>query len=829
MVCTSSTATLAALLTFMSVPASPAADKNESARTDSYGDALPAGALQRLGTVRWRSCARFLAFTPDGKTVVTGDVAFHGDAIRCWDTATGKESGGFRVGHILLAFALSPDGKTLALNSGEDPKGIDLVGVPDGKEIRRCEEISTDPDWLDFSRDGKALAAVDDHGAVRLFDVETGKTVLQLTGSANRSYSATFSPDGKRLALVGRDNTLRILEIAAKRELFKLRSRGDGGPPPAARFSPDGRRLAWAGDDAKTFALWDAETGEPVRQFRGSTERIGTVRFSPDGKRVASADARDEAIRLWDVETGKELLKIAASCGSAGAFAFSPDGKWLASAADWQGVVHLWDVETGKELSQAGEHKGHVCSAGFSPDGRTAVTACIDQVVRTWDADRGAVLRRVETGEGVSPLYQIAFSRDRRTAIIGGFDDPIDLWDLEAGKKRVRLDGEGYKPWKVVFAPDGRTVAANGSFDGVQLWDAPSGKAASRIGAQARGIVKFFFSPDGKTLVTENRDPQTNRGEAVIWDVGTGKELRRWSLQHGLVYDMQFSPDGRMVATAGSEEVNVWDAATGKKMPPFILAADAPAAGVMNCLAFSPDGKTLAAGSLSGVIYLWEVGTTKPRAVFTGHRNEIASLDFSPDGARLISGSSDTTALIWDLTGLADEKGPKTLNDKQLASLWDDVADADAGKAWRAGWRLAADPAASLPFLQKHLRPAEIDAKQVALWLAALDGDDFEGREKASRELANFGDLVGGDVRKALEGTPSPEARRRLEELAAKLDRPVADADQARALRGVEALEHIGTAEARRLLDELGRGAAGARLTRDAKAAAARLAGRSEP
>ncbi len=283
-----------------------------------------------------------------------------------------------------------------------------------------------------------------------------------------------------------------------------------------------------------------------------------------------------------------------------------------------------------------------------------------------------------------------------------------------------------------------------------------------------------------------------------------------------------------MIVAAAGGEVDLWEAATGRVLYPLRAPKDAPVSEGLEYPAFSPDGRTLASGDYSGAIYLWEVDTARLRAVFKGHRARVSSLDFSLDGSRLISGSNDTTALIWHLTGLADEKDAKTLTPERLTALWEELADADAGKAWKAGWRLTADPAASVPFLQKRLRPAEVDAARIAKLLAALDGDDFEGREAASRELAKLGELAGPAVRKALGANPSPEARRRLEELTRKLGGPVESMEEARALRGVEVLEHIGSADARRLLDELGKGAVGARVTREAKAALERLT-KAEP
>lgn len=201
----------------------------------------------------------------------------------------------------------------------------------------------------------------------------------------------------------------------------------------------------------------------------------------------------------------------------------------------------------------------------------------------------------------------------------------------------------------------------------------------------------------------------------------------------------------------------------------------------------------------------------------------VTSLAFSADGRTLISGSEDTTALVWDLTGAqSQKKGPLHLD-----TAWRDLANADATTAYQAMRRLTATPTEAIPFLRKHLQgvPAA-DEKRLTGLIADLDNEQFAVRDKAAKNLENFGEAAIGACQKALQGQPSAEVRRRLEAFLVKEAKAASEPppERLRALRAIEMLEHIGTLPAQELLKSLASGAAEARLTQEAKASLERLA-----
>jgi hypothetical protein len=165
----------------------------------------------------------------------------------------------------------------------------------------------------------------------------------------------------------------------------------------------------------------------------------------------------------------------------------------------------------------------------------------------------------------------------------------------------------------------------------------------------------------------------------------------------------------------------------------------------------------------------------------------------------------------------------------RLDALWADLAAAGAGKAYLALWELAAAPEQAAPFLKEHLPPAPAPGgrqrEQTARWIADLDSDSFAVREKAMAELRKCIDTAEPALRQARERKSSPEARRRIDELLEERGKAAIPlAEDLRVLRAVEALGHMRTAEAHKLLEALAKGAPAARRTVAARQALRRLA-----
>jgi WD40 repeat protein len=838
---------------------------------------LPPGALARLGTIRFRGGQYIghIASSPDSKLFAS--VAFAIDSptggyVTLWDATTGKEVrrlDGLAWGHSV---AFSSDGNTLASASLDGRDHFSgLWDVATGRLLRRLQTPARLA--LAFSPDGRAVAGAraddldedrdQDPTAVCLWDVKDGLLLRKLYAPGlvkgrPRINTAVFSPDGKMLAGGADDGSVYLWNPATG--IWSSRLAGHQAGVEAIQFLAGGKILASAGNDG-TVRLWDLATGKELRQLEvaGAGELAVPLAGSPDGRYLAYSGRSGQPITLWDVAAGRVLRQFPLQCcHAAQALAFTADGKTLAVAR--AAVIELWDVATGKEIRPADGHIGAISAVAFADGGSIVATAGADATIRLWDPATGRELRRLEGHR--AGLTALAVSPDGQSLAAGGWGHDLRVWDVRTGRQRHQLERRRGAITGLAFSSSGKALTWVST-------DEAKGRAGCAIlGAAKRNLASFgegqfyawplMLSPDGRrAVVFQGYWGDGCPGSLVLRELVRGAELVRLERTEDnpalsrTVSAVGFSGDGKTLAMSRRGGVILWEIATGQVRgrldvrPPDALVTRRDAGTLMPesfafygdgrpsypaALAISPGGRLLAVAGKDHTVHIWDLASGAEVRKLRGHRAEVRALAFAPAGRMLVTADADGIALVWDTTDQAGARLPVSpiRDEAALEQLWTDLAADDAKKADQAMWTLASVPDRALPLLREHLRPVpqQVTPGELAQLISELDSERFAVRQRADAKLRSLEEQAEPALRQALAGRIALEAQRRMERLLQRIEPrhgPILNGDWLRTWRALEAVERMGTPEARALLQRLGGGAPGARLTQEAAAALQRI------
>ncbi len=457
-----------------------------------------------------------LSFSPDGQYLLTVARDFLGEpkdkTARLWDANTGKQTAVFRghEGRVIHA-TFSPDGQFVVTAASD--RTARLWNVNTGKQVAVLAGHEGPLYHAEFSPDGQCILTTSDDNTARLWKIDIPTHLAMFSGHEDRLYHAEFSPDGKRIltaAGIGTypeydeyywpsDKTARLWDTNTGKELMVLTGHDD--LVNHAAFSPNGQYVVTASDDT-TARLWDVKTGQQLTLLTGHKGGIVHAEFSPDSKYVATA-SRYDFVHLWNVESGE----LAAVLNGNGYVAFSPDGRKLVTTSSE--IAYLWDANTGQQLTILEGHKYVVYYAEFSPDGKYVVTASggirptgfpaiSDRSARLWDVETGQELAVLEYPEDL--VIHAGFSPDGKHIVTTGVSS-ARLWDVETGQQVMVLTGHAGWVRHFAFSPNGNhlvTVSGDGT---ACLWNINIGKQIAVLAGHTSGVNHVAFSSDGQKLL----------------------------------------------------------------------------------------------------------------------------------------------------------------------------------------------------------------------------------------------------------------------------------------------------------------------------------------
>jgi WD40 repeat protein/tRNA A-37 threonylcarbamoyl transferase component Bud32 len=419
-------------------------------------------------------------------------------------------------------------------------------------------------------------------------------------------------------------------------------------------LNPDGKTLAVT-DPVAGVLLFDARTfeqkGKPVER----PPIADAIAYNPDGGTLAVGG--DGYIRLIDARTRKQLAEVSLGA-TALRMAFTKDGSQLAvvesTGEGGSGWIAIRDAATlnriGSPIFPAGftgsfisQHWTHP-DVALTPDGRSLVTTSVWGELAWWDLGSRKKTKTIEIEDG---YHALALSPDGLTAAIG-LDRGIRLIDVRTGTAKEATGAFASNPIRLSFSPDGKTVVSTNIDGTVTLWNAAAATPSETLRGHSRIVWESVFSADGATLYTASSD-----GTVIAWDLSGARRLgRRFTFTHdrGLSewpdrHPGKFSPDGRLIAV-GLKAEGIELRGTGD--PSRLGKRLQPTGGEVTALAFSLDGRTLAAVTKLGWATIWDVASRSLRQGPFPVNSYAVGVSISADGTMLATAGGYGVQL-WDV------------------------------------------------------------------------------------------------------------------------------------------------------------------------------------
>lgn len=650
---------------------------------DLYGDSLPAGAVVRCGTLRYRHPGwyKHVLFVPGTHQIV---VSTKDNAPKIWDVTTGKKLREFPHRGKVACLKLMPGTSDVAMLTTKVNGTTRTVQcwftIPrdgGGRIVTWKEAFTEHSVQFAVSPDGEMLVTATYHGTLRFRDLKTGAELRAIPVVPGQIHSVAWSPNGKHIAVAGA-RAVAIVDATTDGEKTNLA--GIKSTAQVVKFSHDGSMLAVGCRSGGPATLWDPETGKKIRQIgdpNKSYYREGLC-FSADDTLLFVPNNSGKQVEAFEVATGRSTDTFVAKNLPPRSIAVSDDGKYLASVGS-ESQIAVWDLKTHEQLSERfSGHPDHAGDLMFTKDGRQLFSAGMDGSLRIWDVQSGRQTARLNHDRWVSGL-DVSGSGQLIASI--GLDDSIRIWKSGRAEPLFSVTGHGSYggngSCEIGLTQDSKEVLSFGADFNLMRHSTLDGKLIRRtsilpavldsqedaaaikgqdLNRLSMGLGKVQFNAD-RTRIVLNLD-----GRVYALDTSTGKRAFVYAADDRIECHA-LSPDGTLLAVAVGRPVS--ESASSRKQYSLqiidagsmsvVREVDMPNFGF--CMKFAHDSRILAvccnawrSAKSDASVRLLDAKNGRVVNAFRTGNYQIGQLAFSEDDKLIATSLSDSQILIWDVT-----------------------------------------------------------------------------------------------------------------------------------------------------------------------------------
>lgn len=277
------------------------------------------------------------------------------------------------------------------------------------------------------------------------------------------------------------------------------------------------------------------------------------LKFDLDNNHIISGD-RGGKVKIWNLLTGTS--RVISSESSVYAMDYNPVVQYV-GAGYIDGSIRIWDVRTGVLVKQLSDSSKQVNGLKFSSNGTRIMSGHTDGTIQVWNISTGELVQKL-LDQDHNPILSIDCSPDSLYVVAGYQNGKIKIWNISAGSIERECKGPlSGSVFIVIYSIDGNQIASGAKDGKVKIWDAHTGKSVKVLPGPRESVSALSYSPDGEFLVAGFQD---NDGTIHTWEVSSKDPLVKTLRFGSQVYTIAYSSDGKCIAASGEDGIiKIWN------------------------------------------------------------------------------------------------------------------------------------------------------------------------------------------------------------------------------------------------------------------------------